>query len=268
MALRTFRSNPSLGGFGSESTNLLLLSDKKRGHVAIPQRVDGDAFAQIIKELVDNAVDACSTSNCSEGANGASSTDSSVPALPKRVRVEIQTFRKPSDSVADSDSESASNDDHTDEILRVRISDNGSGMNDIQACVDPFHTSKAHATEGGNRTTRNNENSSADVVVVEAETAGRYGIGLTLCLLHAQRLVPGSCASIRSATSEHSHWTTMTCVIDTEGDSVECIPGERIAKAFPEESGTSVSLLVPVSTGMCASKDSKATYESAFYLRG
>ena len=30
------------------------------------------------------------------------------------------------------------------EILRVMVSDNGCGMEDIQACVGAFHTSKAH----------------------------------------------------------------------------------------------------------------------------
>jgi DNA topoisomerase VI subunit B len=224
MALRTFHSNPSLGGFGSESTSLLLAgSSRDAGPL---RRVDGDAFGQIIKELVDNAVDACGTTRC----RGAREDNA-----PKRVRVEIQRFTKPSNEkggVVD-------NDFRNDDVLRVTVTDNGSGMVDIQTCVDPFHTSKAHATS---------KNRDAEgKCVAETETAGRYGIGLTLCLVHAQRLVPGSCASIRSARREDSHWSTMTCTIDTEGDIVHCIPGASIAKRFSMESGTSVSLLVPVS---------------------
>jgi hypothetical protein len=61
------------------------------------------------------------------------------------------------------------------DILQVAISDNGCGMADVQKCVDAaFQSSK----EG------------------DTKTAGRYGIGLTLRLLHAQRLVPNSYASI------------------------------------------------------------------------
>ena len=57
MALRTFRHNPSLGGFGGESSTAI------GGGVdgTTNKAVDADAFAQIIKELVDNAVDACAT---------------------------------------------------------------------------------------------------------------------------------------------------------------------------------------------------------------
>ena len=86
MALRAFRDNPSLGGFGGESTgistSLLLPRTKKAGRQVasnntikkkvgeknrdnVPQSfvataVD-DSFAQIVKELVDNAVDGCHT---------------------------------------------------------------------------------------------------------------------------------------------------------------------------------------------------------------
>jgi hypothetical protein len=170
---------------------------------------------------------------------------------PQRVRVEIQSFEKhtnhSSEDEYDPDSDDDNSIDDSNNILRITVVDNGCGMNDIKACVDPFHTSKAHATQGSatRRTRQSNEKGDNDSVV-EAETAGRYGIGLTLCLLHAQRLVPGSCASIRSARNDHPHWTSVRCVIDTKGDSVKCIPSAPITKAFPEESGTAVSLLVPV----------------------
>lgn len=198
MALRTFHANPSLGGFGNESSNLLLSKNQTTNE----QPVDGDAFAQIIKELVDNAVDACTAR---------STTEEEENNTPKRVRVDIK---------------------EEDEImLRVTVTDNGCGMNDIQACVDPFRTSKGQQ----DATTENN-------------TAGRYGIGLTLCLLHAQRLVPGSCAVIRSATAQQNEWTTFQCVVDADQDKIQCttrISGHQ-PKDFATQSGTCVSLLVRV----------------------
>lgn len=220
MALRTFHSNPALGGFGGESTDLLLNDD-------------GDAINQIIKELVDNAVDACGHS-----AVIAENT-------PKRVRVEIQQFRAARQRFDEDnvDDDNSNDDSEHGEILRITVTDNGCGMSDIQACVNAFHTSKAHATQEiseGERTAATNHESN------EAQTAGRYGIGLTLCLLHAQRLVPGSCALIRSATLDKSEWSTVKCVVDTDGDSIECSPCAPVPKSCENESGTSVSLLVPV----------------------
>jgi len=119
-----------------------------------------------------------------------------------------------------------------DHVLRVTVSDNGISMENIQDCVNAFRTSKA-----GN-----------DAEEEAAEnTAGRYGIGLTLCLLHAQRLIPESCASITSATTESLQFTRASYVVDTDGDSVLCVKQEQLPKNSPEESGTAVSLLVPVS---------------------
>jgi DNA topoisomerase VI subunit B len=191
MALRAFHANPSIGGFGGESTSAILLLDPNRkqdvGH--LPQ--NGDALCQIVKELVDNAVDACETFRKDEN---------------QRVKVEILP--------------NANNQD----ILQVTISDNGCGMADIQKCVDAFQSSKG-----------------------DTKTAGRYGIGLTLCLLHAQRLVPNSYACISSATKEARNFTRALYVVDTQGDTVECHKQEEIPKTNKAESGTCVSLLVPVS---------------------
>ena len=38
----------------------------------------------------------------------------------------------------------------------------------------------------------------------------------------------------------------MSCVVDTEADSVRCFPGTSAPKTIRGESGTSISLLVPV----------------------
>ena len=160
MALRTFRHNPALGGFGGESS---LLDESSSSTNA-----GADAFCQIIKELVDNAVDACRfpqkqptrqrngnhhkhTSNKkSFNEKHKSSTVFSDKAY--RVRINLDP---------------AIEDDGT-ELLRVTVTDNGCGMEDIQKCVDAFQTSKGHNANSNDKGSKQGKN-----------TSGRYGIGLT-----------------------------------------------------------------------------------------
>jgi HSP90 family molecular chaperone len=291
MALRTFRSNPSLGGFGGESSapraNLL-------GGVDGAWQ-DCDAFAQIIKELVDNAVDSCcmetrshddddddTTKKATNNRRNQNSNSNKSKRNKKRVRVVLERFEPPSTGPArenananisasanDAGSQSRSSpivtgNDHDsgeeafdadeikdrDEILRVTVSDNGCGMENIQDCVEAFRSSKAGATIAKSRqknaTTKNDQHHHQQ----QPMTAGRYGIGLTLCLLHAQRLVPNSCASITSATTKANHFTKTQYVVDTEGDSVRCVERTWIEKSHSKESGTSISILVPVSLAL------------------
>lgn len=201
---RTFTQNPSLGGFGGESSR-----------PATAEEATPDAFCQIIKELVDNAVDACTV-------------DSVACSQPKRVRVVIEEHEKEGETVVEN---------NRGEILRVTVTDNGCGMHDIAACVGAFHTSKAGPQQHQPASEKTND---------AQQTAGRYGIGLTLCLLHAQRLVPDSCASIQSARREDQRWTTMMAVVDEKTDAVRCIPQKDRRKRSSTESGTAVSVLVPV----------------------
>ena len=236
--LRTFCSNPGLGGFGNEST--ILRSTNKNSNDTIV--VTPDAFCQIIKELVDNAVDACTatiiplkqtpTNKLKSASKHERKKSDDVPAAAaKRVRVVIERFMEQKDVRNDK------------ELLKVTVSDNGCGMNDIQECVGAFHTSKAdHARD------TNAEHATSDQTQHTAkQTAGRYGIGLTLCLLHAQRLVPDSCASIQSATINHRVWKVFSVVVDTASDTVRCFSRADVSKSKPTESGTAVSILVPVS---------------------
>jgi Histidine kinase-, DNA gyrase B-, and HSP90-like ATPase len=246
MALRTFRSNPSLGGFGSGEA-------------------DGDAFCQVLKELVDNAVDACRSTLPSEEDAPSRTTGTRRPGpvasargrgtrqqLPsdssqtpkKRVRVVIEPYDvRKHHVVGQSESDVSQGEPHearNGELLRVTVTDNGVGMKDIQACVDPFSSSKAGHREDSQDPTSDSRSSSA----VEQATAGRYGIGLTLCLLHTQRLVPDSCAIIRSATAEQPEWKQVTCVVST--DRVNGVQSSTVPKCQPGESGTTISILVPV----------------------
>jgi len=327
MALRTFCNNPSLGGFGAESTSAARdWGSRKTGTDAgSPGRekkvvVDGDAFAQIVKELVDNAVDACRGGSPSASAAphaiindeimDCRSSNSRGTAVKKRVLVQIEPWQNgDSKNWEDQDGSDADNGEDT---LRITVIDNGCGMDNIQQCVDPFNSSKKgdsndsseNVPNGGNstnqssstppprnhgkggkradkssKTSRSCNNNSSDIHSTQdfpeepgasavriaqnlgnsksllpptddeerSKTAGRYGIGLTLCLLHAQRLVPNTSTVIRSATPEQSHWTKVTCVVDTDADSVRCVNEEKLSKQFPSESGTTITLLVPVS---------------------
>ena len=59
--LRSFANNPSLGGFGGENVSSSpVCTEKNNNDSKVGQFGEGscDAFAQILKELVDNAVDA------------------------------------------------------------------------------------------------------------------------------------------------------------------------------------------------------------------
>jgi len=237
MALRAFRCNPALGGFGNETEAAPLVQSQSsnkqaragRGphqqSVQEPPREGGDAFAQIVKELVDNAVDGCS--NKIRGV-----------AL-KRVRVTIEKVDNSSSGTSNDEEGASSLPALTgrNDLLRVTVCDNGCGMEDIEKSVSVFSTSKADDEDPGQGKKDKGQ----------IETAGRYGIGLTLCLLHAQRLVPNSCAMIKSTTPKSSTWTVAKFVVDTNRDSVVCVEKKALPKKEQGTSGTAVSLLVPVS---------------------
>ena len=243
----------------------------------------GDAMAQILKELVDNAVDACcaaaaaaataTKSNRPEHDDGTGGAGKGEPIILKRVRVIIESVvgDRTEDEVDDA---SASARGPKKELLRVSVNDNGIGMGSIEDCVEAFRTSKRSDGNGNGNAIRDSSQNSIgsgsmggsidadgsapqDGTCVqsqphprpsgESQTAGRYGIGLTLCLLHSQRLCPDSVASITSATADATQWIRASYVVDTEGDRVRCVKKELLDKKRPGESGTMVSLLVPVS---------------------
>jgi hypothetical protein len=277
MALRAFSCNPSLGGFGSENvaasgrdpTGDVTTSSiqSAQGHGALGDcGGGGDAFAQILKELVDNAVDACcSRTSDDDGANGMKRRSTNL----KRVRVVIEPVVASSNRAEDDTdgASSAAPNGPKKELLRVSVNDNGVGMGSIEDCVEAFRTSKrsngnaasgntqsstSTGSMGGSNPAGGGSASQDDIEsqprpLGESRTVGRYGIGLTLCLLHSQRLCPNSVASITSATAEAIQWTRASYVVDTEGDRVRCVEKEMLHKKRAGESGTMVSLLVPVS---------------------
>ena len=218
MALRAFHANPFIGGFGSES------SSSRRNAVASSSSSstvveDGDAVCQIIKELVDNAVDACQ-----------SMPQNYHLKTPLRVKVELQPMTT-KNNWKDNDDDNS--------ILKVTVCDNGCGMSDISKCVDAFQS-----TKNASNSTNTNQN----------HAAGRYGIGLTLSLLHAQRLVPHSVACITSTTRRSQRISRRLLKVNVAQDQIEFVQqtnGSHLQESIPKptatDSGTCVSLLVPVS---------------------
>ena len=111
--LRSFVNNPALGGFGDESHNDIIIrsskckgdddvdvnanasrrnnndgfSDDADGHVSFRGAGRGDAFVQILKELVENAVDACVASGAAVAVAKGDDNDNDTDI--KRVRVSI-----------------------------------------------------------------------------------------------------------------------------------------------------------------------------------
>ena len=260
--LRSFANNPLLGGFGGESQLATELSQTvgirqddndiekstNTNNYTNDNTQDGvgscDAFVQILKELVDNAVDACVSSN--EKVNGDDKDNTTM----KRVRVKITSESVPVASKMMN-------------CLRLEVSDNGCGMEDIDECVSAFSSNKQQTKDTSNdndvgekgsemQSTINGkkQSSSNNNGNTENYTSGRYGVGLTLCILHAQRLVPGTGASITSATASSNQWTRAVYEPDTSADSIVCKKREQFPKHSENESGTTISLLVPVSTSL------------------
>jgi hypothetical protein len=272
MSLRTFLNNPSLGGFGNETNIISDQTEKNRSKSSLkrkrsratnegqgnqvefsqpvltdktnqltnPNKVchnvtedhqndfGCDAFAQIIKELVDNAVDACNVSTGHDGTQLYTSMEMKDEFILKRVRVSISETQTENATIL----ENQLFDEESRKLLRVTVSDNGCGMEDIEMCVNAFQSTKNSASSD-----------------IWAQHSGRYGIGLTLCLLHAQRLVPFSCPSIMSTTVSAASWTKLSVKVDADNDQVLCSNIQYIPKKNGEEdcSGTEISLLLPVS---------------------
>ena len=298
MALRAFQSNPSVGGFGGENESRIAASQSTRiggrqrnaSGDAASRRAQGDfdtatnndgdinvggcgAFAQIVKELVDNAVDACASPSNDSDANAADA-DQEQKSM-KRVRVHITSATIPVVRHSDDgeDTENSSVENTTMDCLRVEICDNGCGMENIDDCVTAFRSnknggatrqsnggdngqqageksvestqSKATKKKGGKKQTSSQNQPPSDNN--ENYTSGRYGVGLTLCLLHAQRLVPGTGASITSATASAKEWTRAVYEADIDADNIVCKKKEQFPKEVEDECGTTISLYVPVS---------------------
>jgi SagB-type dehydrogenase family enzyme len=219
---------------------------------------DSDAFAQIIKELVDNAVDACNSNHSSRDDCG----------IVKKVRVIIKQVGSDDanqgiDEFTTKRGRTQTNSCHDDsdcaglvnqnrqELLRIEVTDNGCGMANVEKCVSAFSSSKngdsTKNSVGSTSISEVDEAMNSNRSLEEGRTAGRYGIGLTLCILHATRLVPNSCVVIKSTVEKSGFINKFKFVVDTQRDNILCIGREKYAKKEKNSSGTTVALLLPVS---------------------
>lgn len=215
MAFRAFRSNPAIGGFS--------------------EGIDDDIFPQVLKELVDNAVDACRVVK-----------DGEI----RRVRVNIQNEKMILHP--DAANGMSASIPRTQEVLRITVTDNGCGMEDIEKCVRPFES---------NKTMRQDSSCPKDF----NQTAGRYGIGLTLCMLHAQRLLPHSHTTIKSAIASSPTWTSIKCVVDSEHDVINIVDKRQLPKDA-HKSGTAICIVVPGGEGTKKAWPRLAEYFARFHL--
>ena len=292
----------AVGGRGREAggSQWARRNDDDDGHVSFRGAGRGDAFVQILKELVENAVDACCVAS-SAALAVAKGDDNNNDTDIKRVRVKITSEVVPV-RIEDSTINFHNNAPPEEKgmttkmmnCLRIEVIDTGCGMQDIDHCVSAFSSNKIdgiassrrtnnsnnshHLSQqggkdedcnndqmhphdntnnnnkkkkGGSKSKKSHNNNSNkqknDSNSNENYTSGRYGIGLTLCLLHAQRLVPGTGASITSATATSNEWTRAIYEPDTNADHIVCKRKEYFPKEDLGECGTTINLLVPVS---------------------
>jgi signal transduction histidine kinase len=99
MALNAFYNNPAIVGFGNEN------SVGGSGAATASQQTN-DAFSQILKELVDNAVDSCREAILSRHPD--------QPSCSVTIRIDASG---------------------TDGVLRVTVGDNGVGIADLGTAV-------------------------------------------------------------------------------------------------------------------------------------
>ena len=202
-----------------KKTTFLAMDECSIGH--------GNLLCQIVKELVENSIDACRKSIITDFQNNSEEDHK------KRIRVDIKPFTDDRSFVNLSKPDYAST-EHSNDILQVTVTDNGCGMENIHRCVNAFPSTKA-----GKRTDE----------IIKSHVGGRHGIGLTLCLVHAQRYVPNSRAYISSATSKSKFLTRAFFEADEQDYSVMCVEEEATSfSSLEQKSGTCVSLLVPVSS--------------------
>ncbi|CAM9154151.1 unnamed protein product, partial [Choristocarpus tenellus] len=166
---------------------------------------------QTVKELVDNAVDACRNCRTNQGA--------------PTVRVVLRRTNKLHQEKGHLNTTGLIDEGS----LELQVVDNGVGLTDIKGSLALFSSTKS-----GHRLSKN-----ADTV-----QAGKYGLGLTLSLLYSQ-VHFGGVIKVTSAAEHSAHWTLMRCRINTctgEPTTDYSKTGEK-----PEgfSSGSDIRILVP-----------------------
>ena len=139
LAASFIRNNFSVFGFGSPDQALL----------------------QSVKELVDNALDACRQAGPFQSSNGA--------------RHEIQITLK-----------SSNNSDNSSPIV-LEVTDTGCGIRNPSSFLEYFNTDKLHpdASEKLQQAAETEAEVEAEVEATTTALSGRFGVGLSVCLLYS-----------------------------------------------------------------------------------
>eukprot|EP00752_Nemacystus_decipiens_P018299 g16415.t1 len=204
-----FESNLELSGFGAP----------------------GEALVQTVKELVDNAVDAC---RCR-------SFDQDAPT----VRVVLRRRSKSNNTDIETLEELEGQED---EPLELQVADNGDGLNDVTKALVLFSSSKSGHGSGslitsgpsstvGEKKKRNES---------QEQNAGKYGLGLTLSLLYSQKHF-GGFLKATTARRDSREWTSTKCDIDLETGLPRTLYSKTGLKpdSWSDGCGTDMRLLVP-----------------------
>jgi hypothetical protein len=218
MALRAFYLNPALGGFGGESTEIALHAWSSSIATTAADRSEllnshgGDALAQIVKELVENAMDACRAASHSP-------TQHQQQQPKRRVRVLIDPYVPETESMTTTSTHDDATHDgsssppttspatssNSQELLRITVMDNGCGMGNVQESVASFHSSKSKIDTAHDTTTtgKNKFKQQKTKSQAQQQTAGRYGVGLTC------KYPSATCALSYSTFTSHSMQITL-----------------------------------------------------------
>eukprot|EP00903_Cladosiphon_okamuranus_P011818 g11106.t1 len=191
---------------------------------------------QTVKELLDNAVDACRCRTSGQDA--------------PTVRVVLRRRCSNKTNV-----ETREDDDlgEQDEPLELQVADNGDGLRDVTKALVLFSSSKsghgssspttpdACSTAGENKESRQKSNKKH-----KHGNAGKYGLGLTLSLLYSQEHF-GGFLKATTARRDSREWTLTKCDINLETGLPRTLYSKTGFKpdSWSQGCGTDMRLLVP-----------------------
>ncbi|CAM9815953.1 unnamed protein product, partial [Scytosiphon promiscuus] len=185
---------------------------------------------QTVKELVDNAIDACRTRSSEQDAptvrvvlrrpKGATAAATATPEAGKDSTINSSRFQE-------------------EGPLELQVADNGAGLTDVTKALVLFSSTKS------GHESRLVHDASAERGE-KGTTAGKYGLGLTLSLLYSQKHF-GGFLKVTTATADSRQWSFTKCDIDVGTG----LPRQVHRKSGPKPAswsqgcGTDMRLLVP-----------------------
>ncbi|CAM9125067.1 unnamed protein product, partial [Hapterophycus canaliculatus] len=181
---------------------------------------------QTVKELVDNAIDACRSR----------SSEQDAPTV--RVVLRRTKGATAANNAARTSSTFSLEECQADnEPLELQVADNGAGLTDVTKALLLFSSTKS-----GNGSSPYDVQNPAE----KQATAGKYGLGLTLSLLYSQKRF-GGFLKVTTATVGSREWSFTKCDIDLETGLPRSVYRKSGLKpaSWSQGCGTDMRLLVP-----------------------